>query len=242
MELENMAANAAVDSAPDTGGAESSAVGSVAASPETPPPETGVSGTKAFSDRLNKMSAQRTDAAIKSLGMTNHYTNSPIETFAQMQEYQTMRQADESGGDPESAVELSRVRAELEAYRQREAEFTLSQQEAAIKADAYLSGIYDEYYEEVMEALEGAAARGAQLDLDSALRAVMMLHFDDIQSHTMENAKAAALEELRSRNAASPGPLGGAPAGDAPKNWADMPADEFKQHVAAAKRGDYRKS
>lgn len=241
MELDNMAANA-VDTAPvDTGGADNSAAGSAAAPSGASPAERDVSQTKAFSDRLNKMSAERTDAAIAGLGMTNPYTGKPISTLAEMQEYRAMQSADEAGSDPESAAELSRLRAQVAEFQQRERDAGFRDQESAIKANPALAAIYEEYHDDVMQIMEVSAAQGYDVDLDSALRTVMSTHYDDIRARDIERAKAEALASVRAAGAASPGSIGGAATGDT-VDWATMSDADFERHLAIAKRGGYRKS
>lgn len=241
MELENMAANA-VDTAPaETGGADTSAVGSAAAPSGASSAGNDVSQTKAFSERLNAMSAQRTDAAIASLGMTNHFTGKPISTLAEMQDYRAMQAADEAGGDPESAAELSRLRAQVAEFQQRERDAGLRDQEAAIRANPALSEVYDEYHDDVMQLMEASASNGQEIDLDSALRVIMSAHYDDIRAKDIERAKTEALASVRAAAAASPGSIGGGGANE-PVDWLNMSSEEFKRHVEIAKRGDYRKS
>lgn len=241
MELENMAANA-VDTAPaETGGAEISAAGSAAAPSGASSAGHDVSQTKAFSDRLNKMSAERTDAAIAGLGMTNHFTGKPISTLAEMQDYRAMQAADEAGGDPESAAELSRLRAQVAEFQQRERDAGFREQEAAIRANPALSEVYDEYHDDVMQLMEVSASNGQEVDLDSALRVIMSAHYDDIRARDIEKAKTEALASVRAAGAASPGALGGGGANE-PVDWANMSSEEFSKHLAIAKRGGYRKS
>lgn len=242
MELENMAANTADVSAPeDTGSTDTAAVGSDAASSGSSDTGQDVSRTQAFSRRLNEMSAQRTDAAIAALGMTNPYTGSPISTLAQMQEYRAMQEADENGTDPSSAAELSRLRTELHEYKQREQMAGLTAQENAIRSDPSLGPLYEEYREEVFAVLEDAAERGETLDLDAALRWAISLHYDDIRTRDIERAKAEALAGVKANAAASPGSLSGAPTGDT-MDWASMSSEEFARHLEIAKRGGYRKT
>lgn len=242
MELENtMAANVADTTAVDTGGADNSAAGSAAAPSGASPAERDVSQTKAFSDRLNKMSAERTDAAIAGLGMTNPYTGKPISTLAEMQDYRAMQSADEAGGDPESAAELSRLRAQVAEFQQRERDAGFRDQESAIKANPALAAIYEEYHDDVMGLMEQASDNGQDIDLDSALRIIMSTHYDDIRARDIERAKAEALASVRAAGAASPGSIGGGGANE-PVDWANMSSEEFSKHLAIAKRGGYRKS
>jgi len=237
MKLENMAANA-VDTAPvDTGGADNSAAGSVAAPTVASPAENDVTATKAFSKRLN----ERTDAMIADLGMTNPYTGKPISTYAEMQDYRAMQSADEAGENPESAAELSRLRARVAEFEQREREVGFREQEAAIRSDPALAPIYEEYHDDVMKLMEVSAAEGYDIDLDSALRTIMSTHYGDIRSRDIERAKAEALASVRAAGAASPGSIGGGGANES-VDWATMSDADFERHLAIAKRGGYRKS
>ena len=241
MELENMAANA-VDTVPvDAGGADTSAAGSAAAPSGASSAGHDVSQTKAFSERLNAMSAQRTDAAIAGLGMTNHFTGKPISTLAEMQDYRAMQAADEAGGDPESAAELSRLRAQVAEFQQRERDAGFREQEATIRANPALSAVYDEYHDEVMDLMAEIEDSGRDATLDSALRIIMSSHYDDIRARDIERAKSEALAGVRAAGAASPGSLGGGGANE-PIDWANMSSEEFSKHLAIAKRGGYRRS
>lgn len=233
MEYENMAANAAETSAPDTGTQESQTVGSAAA-PSDASAGQDVTRTQAFSRRLNEMSARNTDAEIKKLGMFNPYNNSPIESLAQLRDYRAMQEADERGLDPQSTAELNGLRSQLAEYRLRE-------QEAAIKADPNLAGIYEDYRDEVVAFAEYAASEGRELDLDAALRVVMSQNYDAIRAKDAERVRNEALAGINANRAASPGSIGGAPAGDT-ANYRDMSDAEFDRLLVAAKRGELRKS
>ena len=173
--------------------------------------------------------------------MTNPYTGKPISTLADMQDYRAMQAADEAGGDPESAAELSRLRAQVAEFRQRERDAGFREQEAAIRANPALSAVYDEYHDEVMDLMAEIENGGRNADLDSALRSIMSLHYDDIRTADIERAKAEALASVRAAGAASPGSIGGGGANE-PVDWANMSSEEFSKHLAIAKRGGYRKS
>ena len=234
MEYENMAANTVVDTAPEaTAAPESQTVGSAAA-PSDQSAGQDVTRTQAFSRRLNEMSARNTDAEIKKLGMFNPYNNSPIESLEQLRQYRAMQDADERGLDPQSTAELNSLRSQLAGYQLRE-------QEAAIKADPNLSGIYDEYRDEVMAFAEYAAAEGRPIDLDAALRVVMSQNYDAIRARDAERARNEALAGINANRAASPGAVGGSPAGNS-AGYADMSDADFERVLAAAKRGELRKS
>lgn len=232
MELENMAANTADTGTVETG-ADTSAVGGAAA-PSGESSERDITTTQSFSRRLNEMTARNTDAAIKALGMTNPYTNSPIETLSQMQEYRAMQRADEDGSDVQTAAELSRLRSQIAGYQMRE-------EEAAIKADPNLAAVYEDYHDDVTALMEYAAAEGNALDLRSALQVVMSQNYDAIRAKDMERARAEAMAGMKANAAASPGSVGGAPAGGS-VNYADMSKTDFQRLVESVKRGEHRKS
>lgn len=166
--------------------------------------------------------------------MFNPYTNSPIESLEQLRQFRAMQDADERGLDPQSTAELNDLRSQLADYQLRE-------QEAAIRADPNLGGIYDEYRDDVIALVQHAAAEGGQIDLDTALRVVMSQNYDAIRARDAEKARNEALAGINANRAASPGAVGGAPAGGN-AGYASMSDADFDRVLAAAKRGELRKS
>ena len=72
-----------------------------------------ITQTQAFSRRLNEMSARRVDDFVRSLGQVNPYTGKPVETEQDMRDLQAMREADDLGQDPATAVRIRSLEAEL---------------------------------------------------------------------------------------------------------------------------------
>ncbi len=241
--MENtMAANTAPAESAETTAASTEAEGSVAASSEvSAPAQQDITQTQAFSKRLNQMSAQRTDAAIKELRMTNPYTNSPIETLDQLRAFNAMQQADEQGRDPHGAAELIDLQSQLSNQSAELAEYRLREQVAAIKSDAVMGEIYEEYKEEVNDLVAHIIEGGEEPDLEAALNVIMAQHMGDIRRREAERAKADAMASISANRAASPGSLGGTPAGDA-VDWNTMSKADFAKALEVAKDGGYRKT
>lgn len=241
--MENtMAANTAAAESANT--APAAAEGSAAASENTSAAavaEQDVTRTQAFSQRLNQMSAQRTDAAIKALGMVNHYDNSPIETIDQLQAYNAMRQADEAGDDPRSAAAMVNLQSQLSQQNAQLAEYRLREQEAAITADPVLSQLYNEYRDEAIDYLELLVQNGGEANLGTALNMALTEHLGDIRAREYERGKSEALASINANRAASPGSVGGVPAGGR-MDWSTMSDEEFEKQLEVAKSGGYRKT
>jgi hypothetical protein len=242
--MENtMAANTAPAEFAETSAVSTEAEGSVAASNEVSAPaqQQDITQTQAFSKRLNQMSAQKTDAAIKELRMINPYTNSPIESLDQLRAFNAMQQADEQGRDPHGAAELIDLQAQLSNQSAELAEYRMREQIATIKSNADLGEIYEEYKDEINELMAHIIEDGEEPDLESALNVVAAQHIGDIRRREAEKAKAEAMASIAANRAASPGSLAGIPAGG-PVNYKDMSDAEFDKVLNAALRGELRKS
>lgn len=242
MENNTMAANTAPAESAETSAVSTEAEGSVAASNEvSAPAQQDITQTQAFSKRLNQMSAQKTDAAIKELRMINPYTNSPIESLDQLRAFNAMQQADEQGRDPHGAAELIDLQAQLSNQSAELAEYRMREQIATIKSNADLGEIYEEYKDEINELMTHIIEDGEEPDLESALNVVAAQHIGDIRRREAEKAKAEAMASIAANRAASPGSLAGTPAGDA-VDWNTMSRADFAKALEVAKDGGYRKT
>jgi len=195
-----------------------------------------ITQTQAFSRRLNEMSTKRAreavDAFVASLGQTNPYTGRAITTEQEMRDYHAMREADELGKDPETAVRIRSLEGELAGYRQRE-------EETALRSHPELGEFYDEFHDEVAELVGFAASQGRTISQEEALRTIMAYNFDTIRKREAEKARQETLRQMNANSSASPGSVGGAPVETQPE-YSRMSDAEFEKAIEAAKRGALR--
>ncbi|MBQ4313664.1 MAG: hypothetical protein IJC18_05570 [Clostridia bacterium] len=191
-----------------------------------------ITQTQAFSRRLNEMSARRVDDSVRSLGQVNPYTGKPVETEQDMRDLQAMREADDLGQDPATAVRIRSLEAELARYRSREAE-------ASLLSDPVLGGYYERYRDDVADFVDFAAQEGKAITHEQALRAILADNLDEILRSGAERARQETLAQIGANTSASPGSIGGAVVENT-GDFARMSDEEFEKAIAAAKRGELK--
>lgn len=230
---ENMAANAVeevVDVAPE-----------VTAAPETEPAEDGVAAveapedvtkTKAFSERLKKMSAKAVDDFVREQGWVNDITGETISDRAGYAKYQKMRTAQSEGKDPALSAQVDEMRGELARYR-------LQEQDAQLQSDPEVREIYTELRGEVMDLVDYCRGEGKDVSVRDAFQAVLAKNQSKIIKNIKQKAEAAAAAKYNAAAKASPGKLSG---GDTPASvdYATMSDADFEAVLAKAKKGELR--
>ena len=201
-------------------------------------PNEDVTQTQAFSRRLNEMSAKRSREAVDSfaasLRQTNPYTGKPITTAQEMRDYYAMRDAEEQGKDPETAVQLSTLRNRLAEYESREAE-------AKLRDDPELGEYYEEYQDELAELLEACRNDGrSDIAPEAALRALIAHNIGTIKQRDADRVKQETLSRINANAAASPGSVSGEVAGNV-ADYGSMSDDDFEKVVQKAMRGELKR-
>ncbi len=190
--------------------------------------------TKAFSERLNKMSDAKVDEFVKSLNITNPYTGNKVTTRREHEEYLQMVAADNAGADPETTAENFRLRSQLADYQLRE-------EESRLKTDPVFGSYFEQYRDELLEAQRDERANGNDIPLEMLLRARIAEELPNILADRENKAKSEALTDIRANAAASPGSSGGAATGNS-SSYASMSDADFEKVYRAALNGDLKKS
>lgn len=190
--------------------------------------------TKAFSERLNKMSEAKVDEFVRSLNITNPYTGNKVTTRREHEEYLQMVAADDAGADPQTTAENFRLRSQLADYQSRE-------EEAKLKNDPVFGGYFEQYRDELVEVQRDERANGNEIPLEMLLRARIAEELPNILADRESKAKSDALTAMRANAAASPGASGGA-ATDNSSSYATMSDAEFEKVYRAAINGDLKRS
>lgn len=184
--------------------------------------------TKAFSERLNRMSRRAVDDFIAGLSLTDPETGEKIQTREACEAY--------FGAHPLSGTEgeeNNRLRQELLRLKTQE-------QDALLKKDPEKAPIYQSVREKVLALVENAHANGhPEVDVESAFAAVLQQEYGSILKQIEEAAQETAVRRMTDASRASVGKLGG---GDTPSkpDYASMSDGEFEKQLALARRGALR--
>lgn len=190
--------------------------------------------TKAFSERLNKMSEAKVDDFVRSLNITNPYTGKLVSTRAEHDEYLRMVAADDAGADPQTTAENFRLRSQLADYQSRE-------EEAKLRNDPVFGSYFEQYRDELVAVQRDERANGNDIPLEMLLRARIAEELPNILADRENKAKSDALTAMRANAAASPGASGGAATNNS-SSYAAMSDAEFEKVYRAAINGDLKRS
>ena len=224
---------AAVEEAEETTGAE--APNPVQETPAPPDPEEerrqARERTRAFSERLNAMSAKRLDDFVARMGWVNEYTGQPVKTAAEYDQYQAMRQAAKRGSDPVLAARLTEMETRIARYQDRE-------QDEQMQSDPQYGEVYKELRDETMQLLDYCRRSGrGDVDLQSAFGVVLKNNMGRLFEKARGSAQSRAVRQIAAAAKATPGSLS---AGTAPavQDFATMSDDDFDKQIERALRGE----
>lgn len=224
---------AAVEEAEETTGAE--APNPVQETPAPPDPEEerrqARERTRAFSERLNAMSAKRLDDFVARMGWVNEYTGQPVKTAAEYDQYQAMRQAAKRGSDPVLAARLTEMETRIARYQDRE-------QDEQMQSDPQYGEVYKELRDETMQLLDYCRRSGrGDVDLQSAFGVVLKNNMGRLLEKARGSAQSRAVRQIAAAAKATPGSLS---AGTAPavQDFATMSDDDFDKQIERALRGE----
>ena len=205
--------------------------------PEQPEQEkqADITSTQAFSRRLNEMTQRRMDEFIAGLGYQNPYTNKPIKTQAEYEQYKRMYEAEQRGSDPVLAAQVADMNRELMGYRLRD-------QDMRLQSDPERGEIYRELREQVLGLVDFCHSRGQMaVDVNTAFNTVLSQNLSRIIGRTKTQSEQEAVKKLTANKVSSPGPLG-AGGDNEPLSFDKMSDKEFERYVAMVERGELKKS
>ena len=190
-----------------------------------------ISKTKAFSDRLNKMSQKRVDDMIAKFGWNNPYTGQPIKTQSQLDEYNQMKEAAERGKDPLAASEINNLKRRISSYEKREQDF-------ALMNNPDTKNIYKEIRNDVIGLVEYCEANGiSNVDINAAYSTILSRNFKQIMEKVQKNTEKQTINKISSTNNAAVGSLGDS-ADNTAKSIDEMSSEEFSRLKAKVLRGE----
>lgn len=169
---------------------------------EEPEEEQSVTRTQEFSRRLNDLSGRKVDEFISNMGWVNPYTNEPIQSQAQYNEFLAMQNAAEMGKDPVTESRISGLENQLRAYKEAE-------EENRLQNDPFYGPYYKQYKDDITGVLNLARQRGMNVSLTDVFNTVMMKRLPDIMSQQSTATAAQTIKSVSDKAKASPGGLGG---------------------------------
>lgn len=164
--------------------------------------EPSVTRTQEFSRRLNDLSGRKVDEFISGMGWVNPYTNEPIQSQAQYNEFLAMQNAAELGKDPVTESRISGLENQLRAYKEAE-------EKNRLQNDPFYGQYYTQYEDDITGVLNLARQRGMNVSLTDVFNTVMMKHLPDIMSQQSMATAAQTIKSVSDKAKASPGGLGG---------------------------------
>ncbi len=186
--------------------------------------------TKAFSDRLNRMSRKAVDDFVASMGLTDEATGEPVSTREQYEAY--------LAAHPQESKDVQNE--ETEALREEISRLRVQEQDAALLADPARGEAYRAVRDQVLALVEECRNAGySEVDVGAAFAAVLRRECEKIFQHIEEQAETRAVRRLSDTARASVGKLGG---GDTPvkPDYAAMSDEEFDRQLALARSGALR--
>lgn len=224
-----------------------------AAHPQDAAENTNMKKIRLRAEREAQEAAQaKIDSFYASQSLVNPYTNRPIRTEADYDEYQKAYKAEEqkeklAKGEisPELIDEIINQNPVIqkatelnEKMQKEEAERELTEDVKIIgRMDPSIKGIDDLLKVPEWDQIEEMLEQGYRVH-----HAYQIACFDRIKDNTAKAAESAAAESMRRNSNASPGPLGDHNGTKLPKKVSDMSKEEFAQLREGILEGKYKKS
>lgn len=191
-----------------------------------------ISKTKAFSERLNKMSDRKVNDFISKMGWTNTYTNEPIRTKEEYDEFMSMHEAQEKGSDPILSAKVRSLENKIDQY-------AIKEQDQALLDDPEMGFLYKRYREDVMNLVEAIKKTGStRVDLKAAFSTVLT---NGKLKEIIESEKKKATDETTKKIQANASASVGALSSESSNGKIDfsaMSSAEFDKYVQRALRGE----
>lgn len=189
-----------------------------------------VTRTQEFSRRLNDLSGRKVDEFISGLGWVNPYTEAPIKTQAEYNEFLSMQKAAETGKDPVTESRITGLENQLRQYREAE-------EDRQLENDPFYGQYYARYKDDVHGVLNLAKQQGMNVGVKEVFNTILLQKLPEIMTQQRTDVTAETVKNVVDKAKASPGSIGGE-SYEQKLGVADMNDEQFNNLYKRVMRGE----